>query len=339
MIKRFALTSVAAVAFCTAMVGAAQAAPTILVASQKLPLCSNFPVIISNPGSYQLGSNFVLPCDKDAFDIRADNVVLDLGGYSIIGQGGSGNGVGVSAASHSNITVKNGSVINMPGSGMLLGGNASVFDVTVSGSGDGPGIEIQNGTVRHVLSTGNDDEGIDVESEHGSSLVVDSNVLFNGSDGIFAFAATISNNTASGNGYSGIECIFCTVLGNTLLGNNADGIAVESGAGTVANNSTTYNGWNGIEGGGQITNNFAGFNWGAGIKADSPSSSINNNVESNMGLGLDSSASGSFPSVIGNNNFYLNDESTSGGHAQTSPSAILMTPNVCDGSVKTTQPC
>src|SRR5579864_6279335 len=115
MIKRCALMSAASAVISFAMVGAAYAGPTILFASQKLPLCSNFPVYINSPGSYQLGSNFVVPCDQDAFIIRADNGVLDLGGYSIIGPKGRGDGVGVSGGTHSNLTVKNGSVINMAG--------------------------------------------------------------------------------------------------------------------------------------------------------------------------------------------------------------------------------
>jgi hypothetical protein len=338
MIKHFALTSVAAAAFCTAMVGVAQAAPTVLVASQKLPLCSNFPVIISNPGSYQLGSNFVVPCDKDAFDIRADNVVLDLGGYSIIGQGGSGSGAGVSGSTHSNITVKNGSVINMPGSGILLGTNASVFDVTVSGSGDGPGIEIQNGTVRHVQSTGNDGDGIEASSGSASSIIADSNAGSNDDDGIAAISATITGNTATSNTNDGIECSStCTVSNNTTRTNNVTGIFVLSGV--VSNNTSVNNLEDGIDGTGQITDNTVILNGGAGIAAEGSMSVINNTIGSNGGLGLDSSASTASPTIIGNNNFYLNDESTSGGHAQTSPSAILITPNVCDGSIKTTQPC
>src|SRR4051812_6036205 len=66
-----------------------------------------FPVTISAPGSYRLSSNLVVPdAATTAIQITADNVSLDLGGFSIIGpntctpspvhctfSGGGGSGV------------------------------------------------------------------------------------------------------------------------------------------------------------------------------------------------------------------------------------------------------
>src|SRR5262249_14253614 len=66
-----------------------------------------FPVTISEAGSYRLDSNLIVPdAGTTAIEITADNVTLDLGGFSIIGpnsctpnpvqctySGGSGIGV------------------------------------------------------------------------------------------------------------------------------------------------------------------------------------------------------------------------------------------------------
>ena len=103
--------------------------------------CNYWPVVISQPGSYVLTANLVLPCNKDAIDITADNVTLDLGGYSIIGLGGSSTGIGVSAGSHSNIKVMNGSVVKMGGGGISSGAITTVKDVTINSSG-GNGITL-----------------------------------------------------------------------------------------------------------------------------------------------------------------------------------------------------
>jgi hypothetical protein len=44
-----------------------------------------YPVTITNPGSYKLGSNLLPPSGVDAVDISADFVTLDLNGYTIKG--------------------------------------------------------------------------------------------------------------------------------------------------------------------------------------------------------------------------------------------------------------
>src|SRR5437879_5775490 len=106
---RFALASML-VCLVVAGGGVARAA-TALPPPPYAYQCNYWPVVISQPGSYVLTANFVVPCDKNAISITADNVTLDLGGYSIIGIGGAGTGKGVSGSTHSNITVKNGSVI------------------------------------------------------------------------------------------------------------------------------------------------------------------------------------------------------------------------------------
>jgi hypothetical protein len=60
-----------------------------------------FPIEITAPGSYRLASDLkVTSLSADAIDIRADDVTLDLNGFSIIGPG-AGSGVGITPASAS----------------------------------------------------------------------------------------------------------------------------------------------------------------------------------------------------------------------------------------------
>src|SRR5262245_37418853 len=45
-----------------------------------------FPVTLSQPGSYRLSGNLIVPdVNTTAIEITADGVTLDLGGFSIIG--------------------------------------------------------------------------------------------------------------------------------------------------------------------------------------------------------------------------------------------------------------
>src|SRR5271166_1457397 len=65
--------------------------------------CSDYPLNITQSGSYQLGGNITLSCGVDAIDVKADNVVIDLGGHTITGTG-SGSGIGINGPTHANVT-------------------------------------------------------------------------------------------------------------------------------------------------------------------------------------------------------------------------------------------
>ncbi len=82
-----------------------------------------FPLTISQPGSYKLTSNLYVPAGSDGIQITADNVTLDLNGFTVLGtatcsQNGStlavtcsqmqGNGVYAEGRKHA--AVKNGTV-------------------------------------------------------------------------------------------------------------------------------------------------------------------------------------------------------------------------------------
>ena len=92
-----------------------------------------FPVTITQPGSYRLSSNLNLGY-PGAIDIESDNVTIDLNGFSIIGGGicyvdvngvftceGLG-GAGIfttSSAGYSNITIRNGFIVNIYGAAAI----------------------------------------------------------------------------------------------------------------------------------------------------------------------------------------------------------------------------
>ena len=159
-----------------------------------------FPIKISTSGSDRLASDLkVTSTTADAIEITANNVTLDLNGFSIIGPG-SGSGIGInSPAAHLNVSVSNGTVTGMGLGGIFLGDNAHVAGVTAV-SNFGTGIQVGN-----------------------RSEVTDSAGNANSSEGIHCGAdCVIYDNTANGNTIRGI----CTSTGGSIIRNSAAGNGV-----------------------------------------------------------------------------------------------------------------
>src|ERR1700736_4647436 len=73
-------------AFCLTTAAFAQEGSTIKMISQGSVMnAGGFPFKIAKPGSYRLASNLAVPANVDAIDISADNVNLDLNGFTIAG--------------------------------------------------------------------------------------------------------------------------------------------------------------------------------------------------------------------------------------------------------------
>jgi hypothetical protein len=186
-----------------------------------------FPVTISQAGSYRLSGNLTVPdANTTAIQVTADNVTIDLNGFSIIGPvvctgspfvtscsasfGASGSGV--DGGGHLSITVMNGSVRGMGNYGIYLDGAGSSVEKVHADSNAFVGIHAR-GTVSGNTATRNGVLGIDA-------------------------TGTVSGNTATGHVSQGIN-VNCpsSVVGNTTSGNGVAGIT-NSGVGcTFANNA------------------------------------------------------------------------------------------------------
>jgi parallel beta-helix repeat protein len=189
-----------------------------------------FPVTISLSGSYRLSGNLTVPdANTTAILITADNVTIDLNGFSILGptvcSGGppvtscspTGMGRGVDGGSQRSITVINGSVRGMGMAGIyfdFMGGGGRVENVHADSNG-GFGIHISYGTVSGNTATGNGDFGI------------------------FVAYSTVSDNTATGNEQGGIFVVCpSSVVGNTATNNQFSNLVTAAGAGcALANNA------------------------------------------------------------------------------------------------------
>ena len=204
---------------------------------------SGFPIIICKSGSYRLAGNLTLmSVNNDAIQITANNVALDLNGFTISGPvtcttgppfkcSTTGTGIGIKDPTRSrrNITVRNGTVrgmgnagIVLPGVGMLIDGVHAESNAGISGVG----ILIGDGTVIHCTAEYNAADGT-----LGGNVSF-SDISVNGRDGI-VFARVASNNSVTGNGKNGIEDAYLAL-------NNA--VSLNGGFGIVAGSQHGYRG-------------------------------------------------------------------------------------------------
>lgn len=171
---------------------------------------SGFPITITQPGSYRLASNLTdIPTGKNAIEIRADDVTIDLNGHSIIGPGSiytSGQGIfapGNPIAVRS--TVTNGAV-----RGFATGVQLFQYSVVerIHASGNHSGIIVgSNSRVERCVASGNGDTGI-AANDGG---IVKANIANGNAVGITIICPSVAvGNAVTGNTSLGL---FTTGLG------------------------------------------------------------------------------------------------------------------------------
>ncbi len=256
---------------------------------------------IFSPGSYYLTGNIVVPSNGVGIQVSADNVTIDLNGFTI-----SGTTVGNNAANGINVpstrrylTVKNGIVSNFGGvcldASNVVGG---VFtDLAIRDSSGNNGIEVgNNAVVRGVRAESNNVAGI--LGGFGCTFT-ECSAIDNGGDGLAAGSyATVSNCTATDNGQDGISTVQRSTVSNSAASNNfSDGFEMSFG-GVIKNCSASFNGAGiRVDAGGAvlILENECSNNTNAGILV---AAGVANRVESNHigfnGVGVDVNTTDNF---------------------------------------------
>ncbi len=215
---------------------------------KKLKQRGTFPLVISATGSYVLTSNITVPdVNTTAISVQADNVTIDLNGFSIQGPvvctgapvtscSPTGSGIGVDANGRSGVTLRDGLIQGMGSNGASLGAGYRFENVTATNNG-GSGLVAGggNGTAIGCIAKSNRASGLDMA--RGS--VQNSTAEFNGGVGIGA--TTVSGCYAGANGSAGISAL--SVTGSAADSNGARGIAA---SGVVANSTAVNNGSNGM---------------------------------------------------------------------------------------------
>ena len=176
--------------------------------------------IISQPGSYYLTTNVIGVSSEEGINISANNVTLDLNGFSVIGPSTAYSGILISSGT-SNAIVKNGII---SGWGTFYdgvqsaGSNVRLENLNVSGGSDGiycggDGSVIKNCTVNHAGQW-----GIYLT---GSNSLVSCNYLFANNTGNSGNGAAIYINAAN----NCVEDNFVTGSSPSGYGILANGIA------------------------------------------------------------------------------------------------------------------
>jgi hypothetical protein len=206
-----------------------------------------YPVTISRPGSYRLTSNLSQPdANTNVINITADNVTLDLNGFTISGTNvcsvtgsfpnwgmscpGAGTGVGVSAPGHGGVSVVNGNITGM--------GSACIHMAGMNLTSSPQAQRVDNVHVSHC-----GDAGIQLNDGSNGS-VAHSSANYCWGEGIVANKAF--DNTATENSGNGLRLLGGVARGNNLSNNQGNGIFVTRNS-VVIGNTTRWNAGYGVD--------------------------------------------------------------------------------------------
>ena len=198
----------------------------------RIPI-SSLPYIIENSGSYYLTID--LTSTSDGITVNANNVTINLMGYSIIGPG-SGLNNGILLNDSFNIEIRNGTVQNF--------GNSGIYET-----------DENSGSLYRIIEVraiGNGSSGIALYGSAGTSAP--GNIIKNctaANNGLFGIrsgpGSVIEGNVAYNNQSVGIVTEDgCTVINNSSYNNNGSGFQIEGNA-TVIGNTSSSNGYIGIQ--------------------------------------------------------------------------------------------
>jgi parallel beta-helix repeat protein len=216
-------------------------------AANKSTRISSVPYTIEEPGSYVLTED--LECAGTAIEILASQVDLNLGGYTLTG---NGSGYGVHVQRQTDVRIHQGTVQGFE-NGVLFEGafNSSLDNVTatennwgIAGRANSIGLTLTHNRANHNYGT-----GIMFDSWSRGITVAHNTANQNGGIGLLvaggAFAVSLTGNTANGNGWAGIDLGSTSandVTDNTANYNGERGIILEGASNnTVTRNTTELN--------------------------------------------------------------------------------------------------
>jgi hypothetical protein len=264
----------------------------------------SFPIVISEPGSYRLKGNLVVPdANTTAIRITVANVTIDLNGFTILGP----------------------TVCDDDGACAPTGGGQGI--TTPGNAGSREGVTVRNGTIQGM--------GSDGVSLSEFSVVEHLRAISNGNNGIYAgFGGRIVGNVASRNGNRGIAAGPGAVISGNVVEGNYIGINGGGfGTGTIASNVVRGNRahgiicWSGVVVDNLVSRNGFGPGGGTpspGITAIQGSRVFGNSVVNNARVGIEMTSG----SAYGNN--VLDGNNGGNGNPQAS-GGVQLGPNVCGG--------
>jgi len=232
---------------------------------EKRTAISSLPYTISASGSYYLTGN--LSTMGMGITVNADNVTIDLGGFTITGPGSTNSGIWMNG--RTNVEIRNGT-IKLFYAGITeistSGARHRVINVKTIGNANGISLSGIDNFIKQCTSANNTVNGITVGA---NSSISENIVSHNTGYGIYAGdSASITGNSVSYNGSNGITAgIGAAIFLNTISNNSFSGITTSSSA-TITSNSISYSGRYGIYpgSGSTITGNSVFYSQWSGIQ-------------------------------------------------------------------------
>jgi len=225
----------------------AYATDGVMLINQATVLASGgFPYVISTSGTYRLSGNLVV-ASGDGIHINADNVTLDLNGFTITGSSASSS-IGIKVPSSQMGIAIRGGTLNMWYVGVVASSSCTSCQFQqLLIHGTSYGITVNGGT--SVLITGNTIQGVSSTigqciDNAASATIISSNTVTNCAAGISTVqAANITGNVAQGNGAGGIVAgAGSNISANEVQGNAGAGISALSCPSNLVGNTATGNG-------------------------------------------------------------------------------------------------
>ncbi len=205
--------------------------------------------LITQPGSYYLTTNVVGVSSLHGINISANNVTLDLNGFTLQGSSSAFDAIYIHAG-YTNVTVRNGNISGWSNASSTYGYGLECYATNV---------------VLERLKVSANRYGIYLD---GSGVVRDCNCYSSSSNGIYVVTGAVSDCVALNNANYGIDvgtdCTVkdctsdnnyvgiyvsgngCQIAGNTCGGNSDSGIEIFSAKNRIDNNTVGYNGVYGI---------------------------------------------------------------------------------------------
>jgi len=266
---------------------------------------SDMPFTINESGSYYFTGNIVhADSATHAVTISADNVTLDLMGFTLTGSGkNSGNRSGIYAANRSYVSIKNGKIKSFGLSGISIGSILNVGGGSISinrimssdNGGSGIALFVTSSRIENCFVQSNGDSGINTS---GSSTIKNNVSTDNGTDSSFPEVIGIAGIYVDGRSYltgNVVNNNFSIGIGtreNSLLVNNSvylnAGTGIRASAGIILNNQVLNNAGTGIrtgpsvlDGNSVVENNTGNSTNNGGIVVFSDSRVTNNQVSNN----------------------------------------------------------
>lgn len=245
-------------------------APTMKTLGQIAPRTpiGALPCTISAPGAYYLTTNLA-GASAGGITVSADNVMLDLNGFTL--GGGVGNGIWASDV-HKNFVVRNGIINGWSGTGILcpLSSQVRMENLTITSNTTGVALG-PLATLRACAIRFNSANGL---SAADRSTVEDCHVTGNSGSGIAVGTnSSIKNCVACLNGTGIAASSGSTILGCLACGNQSDGICGTNDC-RIFENLASGNGGSGSGDGirtagtgNRIENNLVRINSGYGIRS------------------------------------------------------------------------